>query len=72
VRDFMPRWDAIACTNLGLKKTPDEVMGEGVIPFDPLFEKGEQQALIQDVLTEVKDLGRRDDLGYRRFIHSRW
>jgi len=72
VPEFMLRWDTVASANLGLKGTPDEVMGEGVIPFDPLLEKGQQQPHIADVLTEVKDSGMREGLEYRRFIPSRW
>ena len=72
VSDFMPRWDMIATANLGLKGTPDEVSGEGVIPFDPLFEKGQQQLHIHDVLTEVKAPVMRKGLGYRRLSPSRW
>jgi len=57
VSDFMARWDSIARKNSGLKRTPDAVTGEGVIPFDPLIEKGIRQLGIHDVLTEVQERG---------------
>ena len=40
VPDFMAQWDAVAKANQSLTKTPDEMTGEGVIPFDPLREGG--------------------------------
>jgi phosphatidylserine/phosphatidylglycerophosphate/cardiolipin synthase-like enzyme/V8-like Glu-specific endopeptidase len=53
VKDFMAKWDAVAKANEALKKTPDEMTGEGVIPFDPLREKGQRSWFIHDVLTEI-------------------
>ena len=53
--DFTARWDAVAKADQRLTKTPDEMTGEGVIPFDPLREKGVKQLFIHDVLTEYPD-----------------
>ena len=53
VRDFIAKWDAVAKANEGLKKTPDDMRGEGVIRFDPKSIKGQKQAFINDVLTEI-------------------
>ena len=64
VSDFFPRWDAIAKSNLALTKKSDDMSGEGVIPFDPLKEKGQKQTIIHDVLTEV------DRPGHTRAFHS--
>jgi cardiolipin synthase A/B len=53
VPDFMVQWDAVAKANEGLKKTPDQMAGEGVIPFDPRTVKGKRSSFIPDVLTEM-------------------
>ena len=45
--------DTVAKANEGLKKAPDDMMGEGVIRFDPKSIKGQKQAFIHDVLTEI-------------------
>lgn len=57
VADFIARWDAVANANQRIKKRPDDVAGEGVIPFDPRREKGQKQPRIADVLTETEALG---------------
>ena len=54
VPDFVARWDAAATANQALTKTPDEMTGEAVIPFDPRIVKGQRQWFIHDVLTEVE------------------
>lgn len=52
VRDFFAKWDAVAKANQSLKKTPDDVKGEGVILFDRKSIKFEKQPINIDVLTE--------------------
>jgi phosphatidylserine/phosphatidylglycerophosphate/cardiolipin synthase-like enzyme len=53
VSNFIAKWDAVAKANKGLKKAPDNMTGEGVIPFDPKSVKGVEQMIINDVLTET-------------------
>uniref|UniRef100_I2Q590 Phosphatidylserine/phosphatidylglycerophosphate/ cardiolipin synthase n=1 Tax=Desulfovibrio sp. U5L TaxID=596152 RepID=I2Q590_9BACT len=53
VSDFLPQWDLIAMANEGLKATPEKMLGEGVVPFDPTTVKGKLFA-IPDVLTEME------------------
>jgi phosphatidylserine/phosphatidylglycerophosphate/cardiolipin synthase-like enzyme len=51
VPGFMAQWDTVAKANEGLKKSSDQMAGEGVIPFDPRTAKGERYRFIQDVFT---------------------
>jgi phosphatidylserine/phosphatidylglycerophosphate/cardiolipin synthase-like enzyme len=51
--DFFVKWDAVAKANARLKNVPDEVTGEGVVPFDPKSVKAERRSFIPDVLTEA-------------------
>jgi phosphatidylserine/phosphatidylglycerophosphate/cardiolipin synthase-like enzyme len=53
---FIARWDAVASSNDTLKARPEKMTGEAVIPWDPLAEKGERQAIIDDVETESSDV----------------
>ena len=50
---FFAKWDGVAKTNARLKNVPDEMTGEGVIPFDRKSIKAEEQKFINPVLTEV-------------------
>jgi phosphatidylserine/phosphatidylglycerophosphate/cardiolipin synthase-like enzyme len=52
VRDFFAKWDGVAKANQSLKNTPDDVKGEGVVPFDPRTLKGQIKSYISKVLTE--------------------
>jgi phosphatidylserine/phosphatidylglycerophosphate/cardiolipin synthase-like enzyme len=49
VSDFIAKWDAVAKANEGKIKTPDQMTGEGFIPFGPRNVKGARSRLIQDV-----------------------
>jgi phosphatidylserine/phosphatidylglycerophosphate/cardiolipin synthase-like enzyme len=46
VPDFIAQWDVVA--NFNAKKSPDQMVGEGVIPFDPRSVKGKRSTLIQN------------------------
>ena len=50
---FFAKWDGVAKTNARLKNVPDEMTGEGVIPFDRKSIKAEEQKFINPVLTEM-------------------
>jgi phosphatidylserine/phosphatidylglycerophosphate/cardiolipin synthase-like enzyme len=52
--DFLAQWDAVANFNLDkkLKSTPDKMVGESVIPFDPTTVKGKRSGRIPDILSE--------------------
>jgi phosphatidylserine/phosphatidylglycerophosphate/cardiolipin synthase-like enzyme len=52
VPDFIPQWDVVAKFNDKLKKTPEKMVGECVVPFDPRFVKGQRAPFIPDVLSE--------------------
>jgi phosphatidylserine/phosphatidylglycerophosphate/cardiolipin synthase-like enzyme len=50
---FIARWDEVAKANDANLKTPDKLVGEGVISYDPLTVKGKNWSpIIPDVLTE--------------------
>jgi phosphatidylserine/phosphatidylglycerophosphate/cardiolipin synthase-like enzyme len=53
VGEFFAKWDAVAQANSTKLQTPNSMVGEGVIPFDPLTVKGNRSPLIPDVLTET-------------------
>ena len=53
VPSFFARWDGVAKANARLKTVPDEMTGEGVIPFDRKSIKSEEQKFVNPVLTEV-------------------
>jgi phospholipase D1/2 len=48
VSDFIAKWDAVAKANEG--KTPDQMTGEGFIPFGPRNVQGKRSSLIPAVL----------------------
>jgi phosphatidylserine/phosphatidylglycerophosphate/cardiolipin synthase-like enzyme len=50
VSDFIAQWDTVAKANESLRKTPDRMIGEGVIPFDPRSTKDTKSRFIPDVL----------------------
>jgi phosphatidylserine/phosphatidylglycerophosphate/cardiolipin synthase-like enzyme len=50
--DFFAKWDGVAKSNARLKKVPDEMTGEGVVPFDPKSVKAKELG-IPPVLTET-------------------
>jgi phosphatidylserine/phosphatidylglycerophosphate/cardiolipin synthase-like enzyme len=52
VSDFIAKWDAVAKANQKLISKPDDMTGEGVIPFDYKTIPGRKNA-IPDVLTEL-------------------
>ena len=52
VTDFIAEWDAVAKANQKLISKPDDMTGEGVIPFDYKTIPGRKNA-IPDVLTEL-------------------
>lgn len=52
VPDFIPQWDVVAKFNDKLRKTPEKMVGESVIPFDPRTVKGQRAPYIPDVLSE--------------------
>ncbi len=52
IGDFMARWDAVAKANDANLTTPNKMVGEGVISYDPLTVKGKSWSLIPDVLAE--------------------
>ena len=51
---FIARWNEVAAANEGVRKHPEKMTGEAIIPFDPLKEKGERQPFVEDVETEVR------------------
>lgn len=51
VNQFFSKWDAIAATNLPQVGRPDQLIGEGVIPFVNSV-KGSRSRVIPDVLAE--------------------
>lgn len=53
VPDFIPQWDAVAKANDGLQATPEQMAGEGVVPFDPTTVKGKRSFLNLDILSEI-------------------
>lgn len=42
VADFIAQWDVVAKFNEARKASPEKMVGEGVIPFDPTTEEGEK------------------------------
>jgi phosphatidylserine/phosphatidylglycerophosphate/cardiolipin synthase-like enzyme/outer membrane protein OmpA-like peptidoglycan-associated protein len=54
VSGFITKWDAVANSNQKLLKKPQDMAGEGVIPFDYKTAPGRQHPLlVPDVLTEL-------------------
>jgi phosphatidylserine/phosphatidylglycerophosphate/cardiolipin synthase-like enzyme len=54
VSSFFARWDAVAAANQKLLAKPEDMVGEGIVPFNPRTLPGARQ-FIPDVLTEVAD-----------------
>jgi phosphatidylserine/phosphatidylglycerophosphate/cardiolipin synthase-like enzyme len=55
INQFFSKWDAIAKTNQSRVGRPDQLLGEGVIPFANVV-KGSKSRVIPDVLAENEPL----------------
>jgi phosphatidylserine/phosphatidylglycerophosphate/cardiolipin synthase-like enzyme len=53
VSNFLSKWDVVANRNDSLRKTPQKMSGEAVVPFDPLILKGKKTPGLPDVWGEV-------------------